>query len=168
MQTEHESTWAWAHAAHKQEFSVTLHLQQHHEIGPFSYCQWVQVWFSKLLHIEKKNGLLIIPQYYYWWCSQIYKSKVVFLFLPGEVGSDLPVTMLYFEESFGVVCKVPLRSSSNEGLCLLSPEEIYWLWTRCARQDNFSWLVLWGIQQFTCHWKWNALAWVLFCWYKTL
>jgi hypothetical protein len=44
-------------------------------------------------------------------------SKVVFL--PDEVGSDLPVTMWYFEQSFGVVCKVPLRSSSHEGLCLL-------------------------------------------------
>ena len=42
------------------------------------------------------------------------KSKVVFL--PEEVGSDLPVTMWYFENSFGVVCKVPLRSSSHEGL----------------------------------------------------
>ena len=50
------------------------------------------------------------------------KSKV---FLPDEVGSDLPVTMWYFEDSFGVVCKVPLRSSSDEGLCLFSPEEIY-------------------------------------------
>ena len=44
------------------------------------------------------------------------KSKVVFL--PHEVGSDLPVTMWYFETSFGVVCKVPPRSSSHEGLCL--------------------------------------------------
>ena len=44
------------------------------------------------------------------------KSKVVFL--PDEVGSDLPVTMWYFENSFGVVCKVPPRSSSHEGLCL--------------------------------------------------
>ena len=35
------------------------------------------------------------------------KSKVVFL--PEEVGSDLPVTMWYFEQSFGVVCKVPPR-----------------------------------------------------------
>ena len=51
------------------------------------------------------------------------KSKVVFL--PDEVGSDLPVTMWYFENSIGVVCKVPPRSSSHEGLCLLSPEEIY-------------------------------------------
>jgi hypothetical protein len=51
------------------------------------------------------------------------KSKVVFL--PEEVGSDLPVTMWYFEYSFGVVCKVPPRSSSHEGLCLFSPEEIY-------------------------------------------
>ena len=42
------------------------------------------------------------------------KSKVVFI--PEEVGSDLPVTMWYFEQSFGVVCKVPPRSSSNEGL----------------------------------------------------
>ena len=50
------------------------------------------------------------------------KSKV---FLPEEVGSDLPVTMWYFETSFGVVCKVPPRSSSHEGLCLFSPEEIY-------------------------------------------
>ena len=47
------------------------------------------------------------------------KSKVVFI--PEEVGSDLPVTMWYFETSFGVVCKVPPRSSSHEGLCLLSP-----------------------------------------------
>ena len=44
------------------------------------------------------------------------KSKVVFL--PDEVGSDLPVTMWYFEYSFGVVCKVSPRSSSHEGLCL--------------------------------------------------
>ena len=51
------------------------------------------------------------------------KSKVVFL--PEEVGSDQPVTMWYFENSIGVVCKVPLRSSSHEGLCLFSPEEIY-------------------------------------------
>ena len=50
------------------------------------------------------------------------KSKI---FLPHEVGSDLPVTMWYFEQSFGVVCKVPPRSSSHEGLCLFSPEEIY-------------------------------------------
>ena len=50
------------------------------------------------------------------------KSKV---FLPEEVGSDLPVTMWYFENSFGVVCKVPPRSSNHEGLCLFSPEEIY-------------------------------------------
>ena len=48
-----------------------------------------------------------------------FKSKVVFL--PEEVGSDLPVTMWYFENSFGVVCKVPLRSSSHEGLCLFFP-----------------------------------------------
>ena len=41
------------------------------------------------------------------------KSKV---FLPDEVGSDLLVTMWYFEHSFGVVCKVPPRSSSHEGL----------------------------------------------------
>ena len=47
------------------------------------------------------------------------KSKVIFL--PDEVGSDLPVTMWYFENSFGVVCKVPLRSSSHEGLCFVFP-----------------------------------------------
>ena len=46
------------------------------------------------------------------------KSKV---FLPDEVGSDLPVTMWYFEHSFGVVCKVPPRSSSHEELCLFLP-----------------------------------------------
>ena len=51
-----------------------------------------------------------------------FKSKVVLL--PKEVGSDLPVTMWYFENSFGVVCKVPPRSSSHEGLCLFSLEEI--------------------------------------------
>ena len=73
------------------------------------------------------------------------KSKVIFL--PEEVGSDLPVTMWYFENSFGVVCKVPLRSSSHEGLCLFSPEEIYWLWITCVQWDYFSWLVLWSIQQ---------------------
>ena len=50
------------------------------------------------------------------------KSKVVFL--PEEVGSELSVTIMYFENSFGIVCKVPLRSSSHEGLCLFSPEEI--------------------------------------------
>jgi hypothetical protein len=63
-----------------------------------------------------------IPQYYYMNGGGL-KSKVVFL--PDEVGSDLPVTMWYFEDSFGVVCKVPPRSSSHEGLCLFSPEEIY-------------------------------------------
>ena len=42
------------------------------------------------------------------------KSKVVCL--PEEVGSELSVTMWYFENSFGVVCKVPPRSSSHEGL----------------------------------------------------
>ena len=42
------------------------------------------------------------------------KPKVVFL--PDELGSDLQVTMWYFEQSFGVVCKVPLRFSSQEGL----------------------------------------------------
>ena len=47
------------------------------------------------------------------------------VFLPEEVGSDLPVTMWYFEDTFGIVCKVPPRSSSHEGLCLFSPEEIY-------------------------------------------
>ena len=78
--------------------------------------------------------------------------------------------MWYFEQSLGVVCKVPLRSSSHEGLCLFSPEEIYWLWITCVWQDYISWLVLWSIQQFTCHWKWNALdpAWVYICWYRTL
>ena len=30
-------------------------------MGLFSYCPWVQVWFSKLLHIEKTNGLHISP-----------------------------------------------------------------------------------------------------------
>ena len=96
------------------------------------------------------------------------KSKVVFL--PEEVGSDLPVTMWYFEHSFGVVYKVPPRSSSHEGLCLFSPEEIYWLWIMCVQPDDVSWLVLWSIQQFTCHWKWNAPApaWVSMCWYRTL
>ena len=95
------------------------------------------------------------------------KSKVVFL--PEEVGSDLSVTMwYYFEQSFGVVCKVPWRSSSHEGLCLFSPEEIYWLWIMCVQWDYISWLVLWSIQQFTCHWKWNALAPVYICWYRTL
>ena len=47
------------------------------------------------------------------------KSKVIFL--PDEVGSDLPVTMWYFEDSFGVVCNVPPRSSSHEGLCFVFP-----------------------------------------------
>ena len=95
------------------------------------------------------------------------KSKV---FLPDEVGSDLPVTMWYFEQSFGVVCKVPLRSSRHEGLCLFSPEEIYWLWITCVWQDYISWLVLWSIQQFTSNWKWNAPdpALVFICWYRTI
>ena len=164
MPTEHESTWAWAHVIHKQEFSINKHLWQSHEMGPFSYCQWVQVWYSKLLHIEK-------------WMNYTFpntinggalKSKIVLL--PEEVGSDLPVTMWYFEDSIGVVCKVPPRSSSHEGLCLLAPEEIYWLWIICVQQDYISWLVLWGIQQFTSIWKWNALdlAWVFICWYRTL
>ena len=134
-------------------------------MGLFSSCQWVQVWFSKLLHIEKTNQLHIL-QYYQWCCSKILMSKDVSL--PEEVGSDLSVTMWYFEQSFGVVCKVTLWSSSHEGLCLFSSEEIYWLWIIYVQQDYISWLVLWSIQQFTCHWKWNALARVYICWYRTL
>ena len=45
-------------------------------------------------------------------------SDLRLYFLPEEVESDLPVTMWYFENSFGVVCKVHPRSSSHEGLCL--------------------------------------------------
>ena len=97
--------------------------------------------------------------------SGALKSKI---FLPEEVGSDLPVTMWYFENSFGVVCKVPPRSSSHEGLCLSSPEEIYWLWITCVRRDYISCLVLWSIQQFTSDWEWNDLAQVFICWYRTL
>ena len=74
----------------------------------------------------------------------------------------------WLEDSFGVVCKVPLRSSSHEGLCLFSPEEIYWLWIMCVRWDYISWLVLWSIQQFTSDWKWNAPARVFIYWYRTL
>ena len=51
---------------------------------------------------------------------------------------------------------------------LFSPEEIYWLWIICVRQDYISWLVLWSIQQFTRNWKWNDLAQVFFNWYRTL
>ena len=60
------------------------------------------------------------------------------VFLPEEVGSDLPVTMWYFEQSFGVVCKVPLRSSSHEGLWLcLFPQRKY---TDCGSRvyDKFT------------------------------
>jgi hypothetical protein len=71
--------------------------------------------------LKKQMNYTFIPQYYYMNGGAL-KSKV---FLPEEVGSDLQVTMWYFEHSFGVVCKVPLRSSSHEGLCLFSPEEIY-------------------------------------------
>jgi hypothetical protein len=56
---------------------------------------------------------LHIPKYYYMNGAGL-KSKVVFIL--DEVGSDLPVTMWYFEHSFGFVCKVPPRSSSHEGL----------------------------------------------------
>ena len=94
------------------------------------------------------------------------KSKVIFL--PEEAGSDLPVTLWYFENYFGVVCKVPPRSSSHEGLCLFYPEEIYWLWITSVQWDNFSWLVLWSIQQFTSSWKWNTLAQVFICWKRTI
>ena len=165
MQTAHESTWAWAHVVHKQEFSVTKHLWQSHEMGPFSYCRKVKVWCSKATPHWKNewtthSPILLMD-------SGALKSKV---FLPDEIGSDLPVTMWYFEHSFGVVCKVPPRSSSHEWLCLFSPEEIYWLWIMCVQQDYISWLVLWSIQQFTCHWKWNAPdpAQVFICWYRTL
>ena len=59
------------------------------------------------------------------------KSKVVFL--PEEVGSDLPVTMWYFEHSFGVVYKVPPRSSSHEGLCLFCfPQRRYTDYGSCV------------------------------------
>jgi hypothetical protein len=145
--------------------SVTEHLWQSHEMGPFSYWWWVQVWFSKLLHIEKSNGLHI-PRYY----SMNGGALKFKIFLPHEVGSDLPVTMWYFEHSFGVVCKVPLRSSSYEGFCLFSPEETYWLIVdhMCEQQDYISWLVIWSIQQFTSNWKRNAPAWVFICWYRTL
>ena len=50
---------------------------------------------------------------------------------------------------------------------LFSPEEIYWLWIMFVQHDYFSRLVLWSIQQFTCHWKWNDPAWVFLCWYRT-
>ena len=97
------------------------------------------------------------------------KSNIVCL--PEEVGSDLLVTMWYFENSFWVVCKVPLRSSSHEGLCLLCfPQRKYtdWLWIICVQRDYISCLVLWSIQQFTSDWEWNDLARVFFCWYRTL
>ena len=48
---------------HELEFSVTKHLWQSHEMGLFSYFREVQVWFTKLLHIEKTNRLHT-PQYY--------------------------------------------------------------------------------------------------------
>ena len=78
--------------------------------------------------------------------------------------------MWYFEHSFGIVCKVPLRSSSHEWLCLISPEKIYWLQITCVQRDYFSWLVLWSIQQFTSNWKSNAPdpAQVYICWYWRL
>ena len=50
------------------------------------------------------------------------KSKV---FLPEEVGSDLPVTIWYFENSFGVVCKSLHDPQVMKDFVLLSPEEIY-------------------------------------------
>ena len=51
---------------------------------------------------------------------------------------------------------------------LFSPEETYWLWIMCVQQEYISCLVLWSIQQLTSDWKWNALAWVFICWYRTL
>jgi hypothetical protein len=72
--------------------------------------------------LKKQMNYTFIPQYYSINGGGL-KSKVVIL--PEEVGSDLPVTMWYFDNSFGVVCKVPPRSSSHEGLCLFSPEGIY-------------------------------------------
>ena len=135
-------------------------------MGPLSYCLGLQVWFSKLLNIEKTKQMnYTFPNTFN---GGGLKSKVVCL--PEEVGSDLPVTMWCFEHSFGVVCKVPPRSSSHEWLCLLSPEEIYWLWITCVRWDYISWLVLWSIQQFTSDWKSNAPdpAQVFICWYWRL
>jgi hypothetical protein len=75
--------------------------------------------------LKKRMIYTFIPKYYSINGGGL-KSKVVFL--PDEVGSDLPLTMWYFEQSFGVVCKISPRSSSHEGLCLFvmfSPEEIY-------------------------------------------
>ena len=165
MPTEHESIWAWAHVVHKWKLSITKHLWQSHEMGLFSYCRGLQVWFSNLLFIEKTTRMnYTFPNTTNG--GGALKSKVVFL--PEEVGSDLPVTMWYFDQSFGDVCKVPPRSSSHEGLCLFSQEEIYWLWIMCVQWDYISWLVLWSIQQFTSNWKWNDLAWVFIYWYRTL
>ena len=96
------------------------------------------------------------------------KSKVIFL--PDEVGSDIPVTMWYFENSFGAVCKVPLRSSSHEGLCLFSPRgNILIVDHMCTTRLH----QLPGSMKHStihCNWKWNALdpAWVFICWYRTL
>ena len=98
------------------------------------------------------------------------KSKVIFL--PDEVESDLPVTMWYFETSFGVVCKVSPRSSSHEGLCLFSfPQRKY---TDCgSRVYKKITSADWFYEAFNnspATEKWNALdpAWVFICWYRTL
>ena len=73
---------------------VNASLQIFEALGHCNYCQWVQVWCSKLLHIEKTKWMN------YTFSNTIngggaLKSKVIFL--PQEVGSDLPVTMWYFE-----------------------------------------------------------------------
>ena len=57
MPTEHESTWAWSQDDYKHKLFVTKHLWHCHEMGLFSYCQGLQVWCSKLLHIEKTKQM---------------------------------------------------------------------------------------------------------------
>ena len=131
----------WAHSATVEGTSLILQATPH----------WKSKWTTHSTILLLDSGAL--------------KSKV---FLPDEVGSELSVTMWYFEQSFGVVCKVPLRSSSHEGLFLFSPEETFWLWIMYVQQDYISWLFLWSIQQITCNWKWNALTPVFICWYRTL
>ena len=156
MPTEHESTYAWAHDFINENF-----------LSPSIFnkvMKWACSATAEGYKFDSPSYSTLKKQMNYTFPNTIngggLKSKAVFL--PEEVGSDLPVTMWYFEDSFGVVCKVPPRSSSHEGLCLFSPEEIYWLWITCVQQDSFSWLVLWSILQFTCHWKWNTPipAWV--------
>ena len=117
-------------------------------------------------HWKNKTNELHIPQYYSMNGGGL-KSKVKFL--PEDwirPPSDNVVLWAVLWSCLQSPSKI--LKSWRTLFVLFSPEEIYWLWITCVQQDYISWLVLWSIHQFTSDWKWNDLAQVFICWYRTL